>query len=267
MPDLNNFTLAIPVPQQVRFGGKRYALSMVFEPVRRTDGRLVAVEMLSRLTAAEAAGDVLSPDVFYARAAAVQLRRALRAQVHCLQACLPWCRENGVFVTLNINRSLAPLVLRDLWVRDRLHDMRPWLRFEISEYFLNGGAEDESLLEALNALAPLWLDDFGTGCTSLSALMGRRFEVIKLERTMFATLAATEDGQALLASMNRFALRYGARMLAEGVETKVQYAQVSRAGMWAGQGWLWPAVSAGGLLTVPVQVTGVSACSSREADT
>lgn len=266
MPELNSLTPVILVPEQVRFGGKRYALSMVFEPVRRTDGRLVAVEMLSRLACAGVPGEWLSPEAFYTRAAASQLRLALRAQVSCLQTCLPWLQANGVLATLNINRSLAALVLRDLWVRDHLHDMQPWLRFEISEYFL-GGADDESLLDRLHTLAPLWLDDFGTGSTSLSALMARRFEVIKLERTMFTTLAGTEDGQALLASMNRFALRYGARMLAEGVETKVQYAQVSRAGMWAGQGWLWPAVSAGGLLTVPVQVTGVGTRSSREADT
>lgn len=258
MPERTIFTPDIAPAQQVRFGGKRYALSVVFEPVRRTDGRLVAVEMLSRLAAAETSGDALSPEVFYARAAATQLRSALRAQVNCLQACLPWCRDNGVLITLNINRPLAILLLRDLWFRDSLRDMRPWLRFEISEYFLRGSADDEPLLEALNALAPLWLDDFGTGCTSLSALMARRFEVIKLERTMFTTLAVTEDGQSLLASMNRFAQRYGARMVAEGVETKLLYAAMSRAGLWAGQGWLWPAVSTGYLATVPVQVTGIS---------
>ncbi|MGG1929445.1 hypothetical protein ABFY58_27510 [Enterobacter soli] len=67
MSDLNNLTLVIPVPQQVRFGGKRYALSMVFEPVRRTDGRLVAVEMLSRLADAGTPGEWLSPEAFYAR--------------------------------------------------------------------------------------------------------------------------------------------------------------------------------------------------------
>lgn len=259
MPELNILTPVIVPSQQVRFGEKRYALSMVFEPVRRTDGRLVAVEMLSRLAGVDTPGDLLSPETFYTRAAASQLRTALRAQVNCLQACLPWFQAKGVLATLNINRPLATLLLRDLWVRDSLRDMQPWLRFEISEYFLNGSTDDEPLLDALNALAPLWLDDFGTGSTSLSALMARRFEVIKLERTMFTTLAVTEDGQALLASMNRFAHRYGARMLAEGVETKVLYAQVSRAGMWAGQGWLWPAVSTGGLVTVPVQVTGVSA--------
>ncbi|WP_407199432.1 EAL domain-containing protein [Citrobacter koseri] len=210
MPELNILTPVIVPSQQVRFGEKRYALSMVFEPVRRTDGTVLSRLRCCRAWQAWIHRETCCPRKHFTRAAASQLRTALRAQVNCLQACLPWFQAKGVLATLNINRPLATLLLRDLWVRESLRDMQPWLRFEISEYFLNGSTDDEPLLDALNALAPLWLDDFGTGSTSLSALMARRFEVIKLERTMFTTLAVTEDGQALLASMNRFAHRYGA---------------------------------------------------------
>ena len=68
---------------------------------------------------------------------------------------------------------MAVRVLADQDMAARIVRLSPWLRLEISEHFLpaDGQPERDPLLKGLRSLAPLWLDDFGSGTAGLSALM------------------------------------------------------------------------------------------------
>lgn len=221
-------------------------LSSVFEPLYSPDGRLVAFEMLARLHRDNNASFPLSAERFFTLATPEEMFRSFVWQLSALTYYMPWFSKHQVPVSLNINRAQALACFGRDGVYNQIAALSPWLRLEIHERFLGaaGDALDDPLLVALADVCPLWLDDFGTGSANLMALFSGRFEVIKLDRSVVNVLACGEDGLQLLEAIRRVAQARGVRLVLEGVETPAEFARFRHTGMWALQGWLWPAVSA-----------------------
>ncbi|MBA2816241.1 EAL domain-containing protein [Candidatus Pantoea persica] len=90
-------------------------------------------------------------------------------------------------ITLNVNRDIIEGVLNNPAIQQRLIQW-PLLRLEVSTYFTERYLpSDSALLQNLVARlsAPLWLDDFGVGSSTLSMLDSRVFEYVKTDRRFF----------------------------------------------------------------------------------
>lgn len=87
----------------------------------------------------------------------------------------------------------------------------------------------------------VFLDDFGTGFSSLSQLARLPIDVIKLDRSFLQPGAAAGRSQSLMKSIVSVAKDLKLEVIAEGVETEEQAQFLRGIGVDGAQGWLYAA--------------------------
>jgi diguanylate cyclase (GGDEF)-like protein len=111
------------------------------------------------------------------------------------------------------------------------------LTVELSETLLMTDRADA--LERLRALGVrIAVDDFGTGCSSLSWLARLPVDVVKVDRSFVAQLGIADRYGAIVDAMIYLAHALDLDVVAEGVETEAQLAHLARLGCDAAQGFL-----------------------------
>lgn len=248
-PDL--LSLTAPLSRLTLDGGCE--VTPVFGPAWDRDGRLMALEMLSRLYDPHT-GQAIAPDLFFSRAGQYIQLQILRWQLDVLTALRPWCMARQVCMSLNLTRPVARGLLVCSELMQQMVSLSPWLRIEITEQFLLPDLPpgQDPLPDALRRLAPLWLDDFGTGSACLSWVLSGHFEMIKLDRKVFLHLRRMTTGRHYLLSLTALAAEAGARVLAEGVSNDAGWRFARDCGVSVCQGWRWAEVSLAALACLPV---------------
>src|SRR4051794_3042254 len=135
------------------------------------------------------------------------------------------------------------------------HDLPPdALCIEITEAAV--AAEPAAVAENVSAITGLGvrlaLDDFGTGLSSLSALDGYPIDFVKIDGSFTSKLGRGDDSaRSMFRAMLGVPRAMGLGVVAEGVETRVQFSEVAEAGCQAAQGhFLWGALPAGSVAGV-----------------
>lgn len=96
----------------------------------------------------------------------------------------------------------------------------------------------------------VWLDDFGTGWSSLEYLLRMPVTGVKIDRALSLALGS-RLGDALTRSVTGLAAELNLRTIIEGIETTDQAALAAQLGCDYGQGYLWsPPVAAGDLTSI-----------------
>ena len=99
------------------------------------------------------------------------------------------------------------------------------------------------LNEAINRIKDLgyslWLDDFGSGYSSLNVLKDYQFDVIKIDMRFLSNLENNEKARTLIDCIIQMANRINMLTLTEGVETKIQAEFLNRIGCNRLQGYLF----------------------------
>lgn len=108
---------------------------------------------------------------------------------------------------------------------------------EITESALAAGKEtiDQAIRRFHQSGYEVWLDDFGSGYSSLNTLKDHHFDVMKIDMAFLSSL--TPRSKAIITSMVHMAKKIGLQTLAEGVETKEQYAFLREIGCELLQGY------------------------------
>ncbi|MFL6658546.1 MAG: putative bifunctional diguanylate cyclase/phosphodiesterase [Massilia sp.] len=112
---------------------------------------------------------------------------------------------------------------------------------EITESVLLDGVEQviERLREYRAMGLQVSLDDFGTGYASLSHLKRFDIDFVKIDHSFIATLEDDDGDLALCEAIIMMAHKLGLKVVAEGVETKVQRALLVDAGCDFAQGYMF----------------------------
>ncbi len=210
------------------------------------DGTLCGVEALARWE--DPKRGLLPPGKFVPTLESTKL-------VHKLDAAIleGVCRdiheslEQGLpCVPVSINFSRLDFQLMD--VVGLLEEMvakynvpKDYLHVEITESAL---ADDEGLLyRAAKSLKEkgyaLWLDDFGSGYSSLNVLKDFEFDVMKIDMKFLEGFAGNSRAEVLLQSIMFMAKSLGMRTLTEGVETEEQSTFLNSANCERLQGYLY----------------------------
>jgi diguanylate cyclase (GGDEF)-like protein/PAS domain S-box-containing protein len=158
-----------------------------------------------------------------------------------------WQRRHPELTRLSLSVNIAPHQLEQsslvTTVREALHDsgFDPHdLVLEVTESAL---VQDPSAVDRLNQLNALGiriaLDDFGTGYSSLRYLTRLPVDMLKLDRNFVAELNGTPEGSAVAESVIRLGQALHLDVVAEGVETRAQAAELALLGCRAGQGYLF----------------------------
>ncbi len=155
-------------------------------------------------------------------------------------------RELGTAVPVSLNFSPRDLSLVDipslLEESVRRHDIpHELVHVEITESSL---AEDRDLLrQVIHQLHDLgfgvWMDDFGSGYSSLNLLKDYDFDVLKVDLEFLRGMEGNERSKTIMHAIIDLAHDLGMTTLVEGVETPDQMAFLRKVGADRAQGYLF----------------------------
>jgi EAL domain-containing protein (putative c-di-GMP-specific phosphodiesterase class I) len=166
------------------------------------------------------------------------------------RACTEAARwPEGVRIAVNVspaqfkNRNLVPTVEEAL-ASAGLPANR--LEIEIAETVLLLEGDALATLHTLRGLGiHIAMDDFGTGCSSLSYLRSFPFDKIKIDQSFVSELAAGGESMAIVRAVTGLGRSLGISTAAEGVETAEQLSLLRSEGCNEVQGFLFsPALPA-----------------------
>jgi len=217
---------------------------MAFQPIRELrDAELVAMEVLVRWH--DTALGRVWPDSFMPHVEDdPQMARAMSRQV-LEAACAQAVKYGRRGPEISVNVAAADIFQPDfehfvLDILDKAGLERDRLILEITE---RGLVTDlETAARKLNWLAERGvqsaLDDFGAGYASLSYLRYLPVQYLKLDRSLVSGIHADATGRTLTEGVVSLAHSLGLNVVAEGIETAEELAQMRAIGCARGQGYL-----------------------------
>jgi diguanylate cyclase (GGDEF)-like protein len=223
------------------------AFTLHYQPtVHVESGRVISVEALLRwehsewglvmpgefVPLAEETGLIVPMGKWVVEEACRQMAAWRRAQ--------PGSADVSVSVNLSARQFADPNLVEIVSAALRESGLAPsglWL--EITESVLM--EEAETTVETLRALRSLGvhlsIDDFGTGYSSLSYLKRFPVDVLKIDRSFVDGLGTDPEDEAIVTAVVRLAQALDLDVVAEGVETAEQLAELRRLGCTAVQGF------------------------------
>ena len=101
---------------------------------------------------------------------------------------------------------------------------RKMLSIEITESIVGSDFDfmKEQILRFKDLGFPVWMDDFGSGYSSLDVLQEIRFDLIKLDMRFLKRFHEGDESRIIITELVRMASGLGMEIIAEGVETKEQ---------------------------------------------
>ncbi len=206
-------------------------LSTQYQPIiRSSDGRIVGLEALMRLTNPD--GSVISPVEFIPVAEENgQIESLGELQLRQIVEHLSKLRSLDIRIP-RICINLSPRQISDdsyfscaMEVLDEISTRGQEVVFELTENALLD--RDELIVERLSSLrnagGRLALDDFGTGYNSMKHLRNSDFSVLKIDMSFVKDLDEKPDTRAITAAIIGMAHSLRETVIAEGVETVNQY--------------------------------------------
>ena len=222
-------------------------IKVYYQPVVWTDdGRLCGCEALARWDDPEMG--FLSPGVF------IPILEECR-QIHKLDRCIydsvcrhmRECLDKGLpVVPTSLNFSRLDFELMD--VVDELENLvakygldRNYLHVEITESALtdNMAKLQEDMDKLRKKGYSIWLDDFGSGYSSMNVLKDYRFDLLKVDMVFLRNFSDNENSKKIIRSILELADTLNMMTLTEGVETEEAVQFLKEAGCGRLQGYYY----------------------------
>jgi diguanylate cyclase (GGDEF)-like protein/PAS domain S-box-containing protein len=236
------------IASQLRHALERDELELHYQPVvRLTDGGLGGFEALLRWNHPEQG--VLLPGSFMDVAEDTNLIVPVGAWVldEAARQLATWrdeLPEHPITISVNLSaRQIADpglvTTVREALARHQLEPSR--LCLEITESTLmEDAAASVATLRELKALGvQLAIDDFGTGYSSLAYLKRFPVDFLKIDRSFVSGLDHETEDAVIVKAVVELGRALGLAVVAEGVETDAQLAELERIGCELAQGYRW----------------------------
>ena len=211
-----------------------HAVTMFQQPIHDlASGRPVGVECLARFPDLNKRG----PEAWFEDAEKTGLGTELEmTAVRCALETVSQVPD-GIYSAINA----SPATILSGKLRETLQDAGPAnLVIEITEH---QQVEDFDALareiDALKEFARIAIDDVGTGYAGLRHLIELQPDILKMDMMLTRNIDTDPARRAICVAMVQFARDIGARLVAEGIETKNERATLTDLGVDYGQGFLF----------------------------
>ena len=221
-------------------------IKVYYQPiVRAISGQVCEFEALARWD--DPHYGLLSPAVFIDVLENARLIHKLDAFV-IREVCREWQKQHrrGKWaVPCSINLSRTDFELCDVF--EMVESAA--CQFEVPRYMLHIEITETALTENANLLASnierfrsagyqVWLDDFGSGYSSLNTLKDYVFDVVKIDMGFLKEFDSKPKSRVIIATVVNMAKQLGMQTLIEGVETPAQRSFLRDIGCEMLQGYL-----------------------------
>ncbi len=222
-------------------------IRVYYQPVVRTStGRLCNEEALARWL--DPVHGMLMPDTFIPILEKSML--IYKLDLYVLEQVLLHMRQKeaagleAVPVSINLSRAdfEACDMVEEICRRvDSAGISRSRINIEITESMVGREpAYMKTQIERFHRLGfHVWMDDFGSGYSSLDVLQNIDFDLIKFDMHFMRRFADSEKSRKILVELMKMALSIGLDTLVEGVETQEQAAFLNLIGCDKAQGFLF----------------------------
>ena len=205
-------------------------ITAYYQPIVRTvNCQVCDVEALARWNDPEKG--FLSPAQFIPFLE--ESKQIYRLDLHILECVLEKMaiqRDSGVNVvphSINLSRSDFDTcdIVEEICRRvDAAGIRRDKISIEITESVI--GADFDFMKEQVRRFRglgfPVWMDDFGSGYSSLDVLQSIQFDLLKFDMSFMSKLDAGDNGKIILTELMKMAGALGVDTVCEGVETEEQ---------------------------------------------
>jgi diguanylate cyclase (GGDEF)-like protein/PAS domain S-box-containing protein len=240
---------ALSIEQELQRGLERGELRLFYQPlVSLTSGEIVGAEALIRWQHPERG--LLAPDTFLpiAEESGLIVQVGAWAVGEACRRLRDWDRlsggasDFGLAVNLSARELTHPDVVPTVLNAVRRSALDPHrLTIEVTES--TAMADRDSGFRALRELSTagvrIAIDDFGTGYSSLDHLREMPADILKIDRSFVAGMAANSPDSALVAAAIAMGRALEMEVVAEGIETNEQVADLRELGCPLGQGYLF----------------------------
>lgn len=222
-------------------------IRVYFQPIVRTiTGAIYGFEALTRWIDPEL--DLISPGDFVPVLERARLTHRLDQYVlECVcrqmralhDSGAPWINVSVNLSRLDFSALDIPRLVRE--VTDRYRVPRRALNIEVTESaFTDAEQRLYASVASLRSMGySVWMDDFGSGYSSLGNLKEHKFDLIKIDMGFLRDFDPGARSNEVLASVIDMIKRMGTGSLIEGVETQEQLDFVSAVGCEFIQGYLF----------------------------
>ena len=209
---------------------KNQWIKVHYQPIVRTvNGRVCDEEALSRWI--DPVNGVLYPDEFIP--ALEESKLIYKLDLYVLEQVLEKIKiQNKYGITVvphSVNLSRSDFEMCDIVeeVRSRVDAAgveRDKITIEITESIIGNDFDFMTTqVERFRSLGfPVWMDDFGSGYSSLDVLQNIRFDLIKFDMNFLKKMDKGENGKIIMTELMRMATTLGVDTVCEGVETQDQ---------------------------------------------
>lgn len=163
------------------------------------------------------------------------------------KACqqLSYWSKRGINIE-NVSINISPIQFNDRKLKDyvedkiKIYNINPsHLELELTESMVMRNfalsLEVINALKAINVL--LSLDDFGIGYSSLSCISKLPFDILKIDRSFIIDIDKNMQNKKIINMIINLAKTLGLKVIAEGVETEIQYNMLKEMGCDDFQGY------------------------------
>ena len=154
--------------------------------------------------------------------------------------------ENRPVVPVSINFSRLDFELMDVIkvIEENVEKYnidKNYIHVEVTESALADNVDELHRIigEIKNLGYAVWLDDFGSGYSSLNVLKDFTFDVVKIDMTFLSNFDTNEKTKDILDCIIQLANRLGMKTLTEGVETEAESTFLENIGCGRLQGYLF----------------------------
>ncbi|MEQ9879601.1 EAL domain-containing protein [Pectobacterium aroidearum] len=225
-----------------------YTSDYVFWPIFRLDGTLLAVEMISHFNGLS--GKLSMPaDILLMQLSPRQKQDLVHEQLLFIKEKSAWFVDNHIQLVLKVGREIADILINSDVLRAEIRRL-DFVLLEINEFFpqLSQGKENAALLNLSQAF-PLWLDNFGSGKTTLKPLHDGLVQGVKLDRQFIGQLLSRPANTLMMEPLLRTIKNSysGISIVAKEIDTVAILNKMRLLHIDAVQGQMWPAVHFDGL--------------------
>jgi diguanylate cyclase (GGDEF)-like protein/PAS domain S-box-containing protein len=240
---------ALSIEQELQHGLELGELRLFYQPlVSLNTGEMVGAEALIRWQHPERG--LLTPDAFLpvAEESGLIVQVGAWAVGEACRRLRDWDRRNGgasnfsLAVNLSARELTHPDVVPTVLGAVRRSALDPHrLTIEVTESTAMADRDSgfRALRELHDAGMRIAIDDFGTGYSSLDHLREMPADVLKIDRSFVAGMSANSPDSALVAAAVAMGRALDMEVVAEGIETSEQVADLRELGCPLGQGYLF----------------------------
>jgi diguanylate cyclase (GGDEF)-like protein len=219
-----------------------------YQPIVRIDtGEIVGLEALFRVITADgrvlSAGDYIeaTSDVHTATQLTHRMMNIVARDVRAWLDQGIWFQHVGVnAASTDFQNDSLLKVIQAAFDREDVPLKHVILEVTESVYMGQAGDGVARQLQSMRANGlRVALDDFGTGFASLTHLLTVPVDIIKIDKSFVARMEPESRAAAIVEGLLGMASKLGIKVVAEGIETQSQAAQLKAFGCTLGQGYLY----------------------------